>query len=394
MPERPVDCPACRQASDEPFYEQADAPILSNILCRTEQEATNVPVGDIELRLCHSCGLIFNARFDPSRVLYEAEYENALHFSAVFREHEDRLLDRLINEYHVANADVVEIGCGDGHFLSALCERGGNRGTGFDPAFDFERHQRDLHESVSIHPREFTAASLAEINPSGICCRHVLEHLPQPAHFLRALHEGLNRQREAVIYFEVPSAMHSLARRGFWDVIYEHHSYFTVPSLRILFERCGFEVLEVSETYSDQFIGLFARPQNDFADAVLDHGTRNEMVELTRRFGADYRAEIDKWSDLLDSDRDQRVVAWGAGSKGITFLNALGDAGKRIEAIVDLNPRKHGCYVVGAAQPIVPPSDLIELRPDRVIVMNATYQSEIAAQLDQMGCRAEVLALS
>jgi hypothetical protein len=86
----------------------------------------------------------------------------------------------------------------------------------------------------------------------------------------------------------------------------------------------------------------------------------------------------------------QRGVVWGAGSKGVTFLNATG-AGEEIVAVVDINPRKQGKYVAGTGQRIVAPTELAEIRPDFVIIMNANYREEIGGMLAEVGVAAEIL---
>jgi hypothetical protein len=81
-------------------------------------------------------------------------------------------------------------------------------------------------------------------------------------------------------------------------------------------------------------------------------------------------------------------VAWGAGSKGNSFLNLVG---RDVKAIVDINPKKRGKFVAGTGQPIVAPEDLIGIEPATVVIMNPVYRSEIAAQLEQLGLKPRLL---
>ena len=108
-------------------------------------------------------------------------------------------------------------------------------------------------------------------------------------------------------------------------------------------------------------------------------------------FAAAYRAKRDEWCGRLRelAAAGQRGVVWGAGSKGVTFLNATG-AGEEIVAVVDINPRKQGKYVAGTGQPIVAPAELADLRPDFVIIMNANYREEIGRMLAEVGVAAEI----
>ena len=86
----------------------------------------------------------------------------------------------------------------------------------------------------------------------------------------------------------------------------------------------------------------------------------------------------------------QKVVIWGAGSKGITFLNMLRSQGQ-IEYAVDLNVRKQGMFITGTGQQIVAPTFLQGYHPDFVIVMNPIYLSEIQQMISALGVNAALV---
>ena len=80
-------------------------------------------------------------------------------------------------------------------------------------------------------------------------------------------------------------------------------------------------------------------------------------------------------------------MVWGAGSKGVTFLNLIDPIGQ-IEYIIDINPRNQGKYVPGTGQNILSPEFLREYQPDVVLVMNEIYKDEIQQILDSLGVSA------
>ena len=69
-------------------------------------------------------------------------YENSLYFSPAFQEYADWLTDHLVEAFDLHDKDLVEVGCGSAEFLNALCERGDNRGFGFDPSAPPSRFPR------------------------------------------------------------------------------------------------------------------------------------------------------------------------------------------------------------------------------------------------------------
>ena len=64
-----------------------------------------------------------------------------------------------------------------------------------------------------------------------IVCRQTLEHIPYPRSFLGDLRSIIGDRLETDVFFEVPNALNTLRNNSYWDVIYEHCSYFTPDSL-------------------------------------------------------------------------------------------------------------------------------------------------------------------
>src|ERR1700694_3486947 len=116
-PKHPVPCPLCGAAPAEPFLTLKGAPIFCCVLCPSEQESRAAATGDIELTNCTTCGMVYNRAFDPSLVEYAPGYDNALHFSALFRDYSEALASRLIRDYGLSGGVIAEIGTGDDSFL-------------------------------------------------------------------------------------------------------------------------------------------------------------------------------------------------------------------------------------------------------------------------------------
>ena len=76
--------------------------------------------GSLSLATCRACGFSWNASFDPSRLAYDAGYDNAVPSAVMDRHYHDTALE-LGRRHSLARGYVVDIGCGNGTFLKALC---------------------------------------------------------------------------------------------------------------------------------------------------------------------------------------------------------------------------------------------------------------------------------
>jgi hypothetical protein len=103
---------------------------------------------------------------------------------------------------------------------------------------------------------------------------------------------------------------------------------------------------------------------------------------------------LDTWREKIRRLRAEhkRLAVWGSGAKAVGFLATL-NLGDEIACVVDINPHKHGKYQPGTAHRIVAPHDLIETRPDAVIVMNPIYIEEIREDLGKLQLYPELMAL-
>ena len=125
-------CPSCSSTELVVFYELKSVPVNSVVLLQTQSEAQGFLRGDISLAFCHNCGFITNVAFDPGLLEYSSRYEATQSCSPTFNLFAERLARRLIERYDLYDKEIIEIGCGQGEFLTLLCELGGNRGVGFD----------------------------------------------------------------------------------------------------------------------------------------------------------------------------------------------------------------------------------------------------------------------
>lgn len=372
-------CPACAGGPLEPFLRVGRLPVFCNVLADTREEAREAPRGLLDLAICARCGMIRNLAYDSALTAYAPGYENSLHFSNVFERWARGLAKRLVAAYGRRGGTYADIGCGNGDFLRLLCADGESRGYGFDPSYAGE----DANGRVRIIPELFDAAYLEGRTADIVCSRHVLEHLEGPAAFLSSIRESGAVADGTALYLEVPDARYMLRESEIWSLIYEHPSYFSAPSLQALLTRCGFEVLSIGTTFGDQFLFAEAHPGPPVAPSQ-----KAVQGDTAKAFAATFARRIEGWRDRVSLLPVGSAVVWGAGSKGITFLNLV-DSERRFAGIVDVNPRKVGRFVPGTGHQVLAP-EMLTPETRHVVLMNSIYQTEVRGRLRSLGSAAQV----
>lgn len=381
-------CLICGAGSLRPLISIQNVPTLCNRLCPSQAEAANAPRGNILLSYCVDCGHTVNSGFDEAAVNYDGRFENTLTFSPRYRQYAKVMADRVINGYGLIGKNIVEIGCGAGDFLRLLCEPG-NHGEGYDPSQSTTRSTAG-RGSVEIIGRNFAAEDAR--GADFVCCRHVLEHLPKPMDLIRQLRESIVVIADAAVCFEVPNGLFTLDRLGIWDIIHEHVSYFTPCSLARAFKAAGFTISCVESTFDDQNLWLEARVDDQPSTSGVPKRPPNELYSS---FPKQFAEKVARWRQRIEEFRSERrqIVIWGAGAKGVMFVNVLGvAAGAGIDWVVDINPRKHGHFVPLMGQEIIGPERLLQNPPDLVVVMNPEYEHEVRAVIEHSGLRSKVVS--
>lgn len=388
-----IPCPACGSTGMSIFVRQKAIPSNSCILLPSREEAIGYPTGDLSLAFCPECGFISNTAFNPDLTEYSSRYEETQGYSSIFSSFQYKLAEKLVSQHDLHGKDILEIGCGKGEFLTILCEIGGNRGVGFDPAYISGRKKDGGSTEISFI-EDFYSEKYSKYSADFIVCKMTLEHIHNPFDFLSMIRRSIGDRRETVVFFQVPDVTRIINDCSFEDIYYEHCSYFSPGSLSRLFTRCGFDLLTLETTYDGQYLIIEGRPGSGETRGLNHKDDLEQLTPCVREFPARLEKKLSFWKAAMKSfiTEGKRVVIWGSGSKGVSFLTAL-NITEEIEYAVDINPHRTGFFMPGNGQKIVAGEFLKEYGPDIIIVMNPIYRQEIQNDLDKLKIRAELLTV-
>jgi len=384
------ECLACGGALAAPFHVIDAVPVANSMMFASATAATEAGQGRLELRQCTRCGFAQNASFDLSLVDYSAGYEDTQAHSARYLDYANSLIADLVTRHGLEGASTLEIGCGKADFLRLVCAATGGPGIGIDPALAPGAID-DEGLDLTLLDRAYGPDDAA-LTADLIVCRHTLEHIPDVARFLTMTRHNLASRPDAVLLLEVPDTERILREGAFWDLYYEHCSYFDAASLTDLVARVGFDVIDTRLVYDGQYLVLEARvgtgparpeiataPDPTATDAFI-HAVERWTTELGGRF-----AEA--------AATGRRTALWGAGSKAVGLLTML-QPGAVVPYVVDINPRKTGGHLAGTGHRVAAPEELATDPVDEVIVLNPIYLEEIRSQIAGLGVTPSVDAIS
>jgi hypothetical protein len=337
---------------------------------------------------CRSCGFV-QLRHYLGDVFY-SNYEMGVGFSKAFQQY----LEGLANDFLETNAlaagvRLIEVGCGDGAFLTCLKNRGLVT-QGVEPSGPFRQAaERGGH---TVYPNYVGRNEPAPHSPyDAVVARQVLEHVFDVNGFL----QGINATAgpEASILIEVPSLETALRNGRFFDFFPDHVNYFTATTLRMACESAGFEVLAVKSTMHDEFIAAFGRKVEEVGMHTVGDSFDDLSVAFTQ-MTADMESLVRSLNALAVEHRKsgRSLAVWGAGGKGVATLAAAEI--NSFAYVVDSDPHKQGRFMPGSHYQVDPVERLVLEPPDTLILTALAHRGEILAKLrGDLGYRGTVMAL-
>lgn len=361
---------------------------MATVFASAEQ-ARAVPMGRVDLVICERCGLLFNLSFRPELAEIGARYESSQSSSAHFSSFARSLARAWIDRHALTGKSVLEIGCARGEFLQVMISEGVGEARGLDPVAPAEGIE---YPNLKIEPRLFDRSTVA-LEADAVVCRHTLEHISDVGTFLGVLSQWARRAPGRVVLFEVPATERILEEGAFWDVYYEHCSYFTSESLRWAFESAGFEILRIETVYGGQYLIVEARAATGNSAAVRPDFS--SLIRDCRAFGKAAERAISNCTEHLNrlATCGRPTVLWQGASKTVGFLASL-NCGGLVHSAIDLSPQRQGRYLPGNGMPVHAPEALLTIDPGHVVLMNPVYLDEVRTLITKMGVTTTLLTVN
>ncbi len=252
-------CPCCGQDDYEVVFESN---IRADDMRETVETVYMIP-GDRHGRhvRCRNCWLIYVNPIERTGRINKAYSRRKSTDASVMRKM--RLtatrsqLDLIQKEHHRSGHLLLDIGCGEGFFLSNASSAGYNA-RGIEPSQDAAEYARQEF-GLDVEAKPFEELRLPENRFDVVTLWQVLEHVPHPLKILSEVHRIL--KPGGLLALSTPDIGGAPARvlgRRWWNIRKVHINQFTTDTMTTLLGNAGFrDISSVSYRESISLLALF-----------------------------------------------------------------------------------------------------------------------------------------
>jgi hypothetical protein len=387
-----MDCRNCGHGSLIQILDLGACPPSNSLLRKIDLNRPEM-LYPLKLLLCNSCWLV---QIEESKLAQEIFGDNYVYHSSVslsWLAHAKAYVDLISKEIaRDGKPYVVEVGSNDGYLLQY-----------FDDSFQIlgiepSRVPANVAQERGIPTiNEFfntkTAAEVVQRNGRAdlIIANNVFAHVPNVHDFTSALALLLNS--DGIITIEFPHIGSLLDNVQFDTIYHEHFCYFSLGAVESILERHELEVFRLQKlaTHGGS-LRLFVqhtktgnRTIEDSVACLRDEEKESGLLQESRyiEFAEAVYNVRDAFSDFLIKARVARkvVMGYGAAAKASMLLNYAGVRPDQLRCVADKSPYKQDHYIPGCRIPIVSPEELLEKKPDYIVIFAWNIADEIIDQL-------------
>jgi hypothetical protein len=345
---------------------------VSNFVDKSEiNKGTKAP---LELCICNTCSLIQLRHTAPMELMYARYYWYRSGVTDIMRTALRNVTVEIEDMVSLSEGDVVlDIGANDGTLLKSY-SIDGLETVGCEPADNLVEELRTktrhtIHDFWNIENFEKLGIGKARV----VTALGMFYDLEDPNQFIADAQKVL--AEDGVFVAQLMCLASMLEKNDLGNICHEHLEYYSLDSLKYLFEQNGLEMFKIEENnVNGGSYRIFARHYKGTGIEYDEHYSPDDLRAFIERIKENKKKCIDFIRGEVANGKT--VYVYGASTKGNTILQYYGLDASLITAAAERSPEKWGKYTVGTGIPIVSESDARDAQPDYFLVLPWAFLDE------------------
>ncbi len=325
----------------------------------------------LDLVLCENCSLLQLRHTAPQELLYARYYWYRSGVTDTMRKALRDITAQIESMIQLNKGDVVlDIGANDGTLLDTYSTSGLSR-VGCEPADNLINYLKDktdlvMHDFWGYDQYKKLGVEKGFGKARVITAIGMFYDLEEPGKFIQDAAKALTE--DGIFVAQLMCLASMIDKNDIGNICHEHLEYYSLESLKYLFETNGLEIFKIEENdVNGGSYRIFARHYQGTGIALDEKYTQEDILS----FGQRIKENRDKCVEFIKQEvsKGKSVYVYGASTKGNVILQYYGLDSSLITAASERSPEKWGKYTIGTWIPIVSEEEARKAQPDYFLVL-------------------------
>ena len=388
-----MNCRFCGNQLSHVFTDLGETPLANSFLSLEMLDKKEINFS-LKAMICSKCFLVQVDEFEKPQNIFN-DYAYFSSYSTSWLEHVKIFAEKMIKKFNLSDNDqVIEIASNDGYLLKKFKSHK-IPVLGIEPAANVAKIAEDSGMKTIV---DFFGSNTAQkIVDSGIRAKlliafNVLPHVPDLNDFILGMKKIMDKNGVIVVQFS--AYLLDVIQKCEFDMVYhEHFSYFSLFTLKKIFESVNLEIFDAEKiSVHGGSLRLFIKSKDNLELKIEERVKK--LLEEEEEFGLqkistylEFQKNVEKSKKNIQEFftnskvQGKKIVCYGAAAKGNTVLNFCGITKNNIEYVVDISPHKQEKFMPGTHIPIHSPEKIKDTKPDYIVILAWNLKDEIIKQM-------------
>ena len=353
----------------------------------------NLKKYSLDLYICKNCNLIQFSKLPPLKEMYGTTYGYRTSLSPLMVNHMKNKYLMINKKFNLNNRSLIlDIGSNDGTFLNFFKKKK-IKMYGMDPSA--KKFKNLYSKKINIIVDYFSKKKLFEKTTiskskkfSLITSFAMFYDIENPNSFCKDISFLLDKKKGVWIsefsYF--PLLLQNLT---YDQICHEHVTYYTLTTFKKIAEKNGLKILDFSfnEINGGSIEVVCAKKNSNFKPNLnkIDDLLKNESCINENSYEI-FNQRVENTKNVLKNflnlakKAKQKVIGYGASTKGNIVLNHCEINSKNLRYICDTNSYKHGRFTPGSNIKIISKEKMRKINPKYLLILIWSFRSEVIKQ--------------
>jgi len=367
-------CLLCRNKKLKKIFSLGNLFVSNFVIKRKIKKGIKAP---LTLLHCESCSLIQLSHIAPQEIMYKRFYWYKSGITRTMREGLKGIFKDSLKYVKLFKKDLVlDIGANDGTLLKNYKKK--CLTLGCEPAKNLQKElKKNCHYRIenfwSLKQFHKISLKVGLPKPKIITAIGMFYDLEDPNSFIRDA--ALSLHANGIFIAQLMCLKSMVAKNDIGNICHEHIEFYSLKSLKYLFEKNGLEIFKIEENdINGGSFRIYCRKYSNGSIKLPYENVSKMMKTFVKRAKMNKKIMINFLNKK--NKEGKKIYLYGASTKGNTLLQYYGINSKLVPFAAERSPDKWKKYTIGTGIKIISEKKARILNPDFFLITPWAFVKE------------------